>query len=282
MVAKVVRYKVQDGLSYFSDQGTELVYNSVFRPPSDIADDPGIISAILTCVNSVIRTDNGACGEAGGTTPRRLVFTRKNGNSFGLVLPVRSDALEAAGCIRSIFASTAFPIVCIELVGEHTRNLIEELASGAKTAPTAAPAIKPDSSESKNALIYSSVMREYASDSPFGKTILMPFRSQTNVKDSPYSELIGFMETCTSPFTTASCNSASSISYRRYIPSFLTIVEDLETLQTATAPVKTNETAGISECGKLLADISSVVCLEYFGESNKKLHKLLTPVNGNV
>jgi hypothetical protein len=282
MTDKVVRYRVEDGLSYFTDQGGQLTYNSLFRPPSDVAGEQGMINDILACVNSVVREDNGPCSESSGTTPRKLVFKRKNGNSFSLVLPVRSNALEAATCVRDIFESTAFPIICIELIGEHTQNLIEELSLATKPAASAAVPIKPAAEDGKNALIFSSVMREYVSDSPFGKTLLMPFKSQTNTKDTPYIELVDFFETCTGPFTTASCAGNTSAEYRRYIPSFLTVINDLEVIQTATAPVKTNETAQIFACGQLLTQINSVVCLEYYGETNKKLHKLITPANGNI
>jgi hypothetical protein len=36
------------------------------------------------------------------------------------------------------------------------------------------------------------------------------------------------------------------------------------------------EASAIKTCGETLAAIPSVLCIEYFGASNKKLHKLLT------
>lgn len=278
MTTKKVKYTWEDGLSYFTDQGTSLNFNPNFGAPSDV--DDGMINEILACHNLQLRTETAPCGERGVTTPRKITYQRSNGNSFSLILPTRGNVIDAATCVRDLFASTAYPIICIEYTGEHSKNLIEELASGSKGAPSAAPVIAPPTEKGKHALVYSTVMREYASDTPLGKVILMPFKSQTNTEDSPYIELVDFFETCTGPFTTVSCASASSAEYRRYIPTFLTIENDLETGQTATAPVKTAETSQIKACGELLASMTSVICLEYYGESNKKLHKLLPQTNG--
>jgi hypothetical protein len=280
MVAKVIRYRVKDDLSYFTDQGTALKYNSVFRAPSDIAEDPGVINEILEAFDSVQREENGICGESSGTTPRRIIFKRSNGNSFGLVLPVRSKAIDAAQKVWSILKATRYPAVCIELEGEYSANLIEELAEGRKGELTSVPLIEPSAEDGKNAFIYSSVMKAYKADSPFGQTILMPFKSQSNSSEDPYSELSSYFETCVEPVTKVSCIGSTSIDYRRYIPAFLTSLagnETTEKLQTVTAPCSTNETSQIFACGQFLATISSVACLAYYGESNKKLHKLLTP-----
>lgn len=281
MVARIVKYRVKDGLTYYTDQGTEYTLNSLFRVPSDIENDTGMIEAILNCVDSVIREETAPCSDKANTTPRKLVVRRVNGNSFSLVLPVRSNALDAAQCLWDVLLTTRYPAICIELVGEHTLNLIEELAPPEKGSPTVSPPIAPDSEQGKSTLWYSSTMKEYKADSPFGANILMPFKSQTNIPDAPYVELQDYFGSCVEPLTSVSCSGATSIEYRRYIPSFITSLtynapgEEGDQLQTVTVPTIANETDQIKACGQLLARMTSVVCLEYFGESNKRMHKLL-------
>lgn len=281
MVSRIVKYRVKDGLSYFTDQGNEYTLNSLFRVPSDFAEDQGLIETVLGCVDSVIREETAPCSDKAGTTPRKIVVRRENGNSFSLVLPVRSNALEAAQCLWDTMAATRFRAICVELIGEHSLNLIEELAPPGKASPTVAPLIAPDAEQGKSVLWYSSVMKEYKADTPFGANILMPFKSQTNVPDAPYVELQSYFSSCVEPLTTVSCGGATSIEYRRYIPSFITSLtynvadEQGDQLQTVTVPTIANETEQIKACGQLLAAMTSIVCLEYFGESNKKLHKLL-------
>lgn len=281
MVSRIVKYKAKDGLSYYTDQGNEYTLNSLFRVPSDFAEDEGTIESVLACVDSVVREETAPCSDKAGTTPRKLVIRRVNGNSFSLVLPVRSNALEAAQCLWDVILATRYRPVCIELIGEHSLNLIEELAPANKDSPSVAPPIAPDAEQGKSTLWYSSVMKEYKADTPFGTNILMPFKSQTNVPDAPYTELQSYFSSCVEPLTTVSCGGATSIEYRRYIPSFITSLtynqasEQGDQLQTVTVPTIANETEQIKACGQLLAATTSIVCLEYFGESNKKLHKLI-------
>jgi|694.fasta_scaffold127349_2 hypothetical protein len=274
MVSPVVKYRFRD-VDYYTDQGSQINLNPFVKLPSDITQDSGLVYAILNCVGAVIRDDTLPCSEKGNINPRKIKVLRKNGNSFSLTLPVRSNALNAAQCLYDALQSTQYPAVCIELIGEHSPNLIEELATSAKQAPNAAPIIAPASDTGKNTLWYVSAMAEYKADARFGQNVLMPFKSQTNTPFSPYIELTDYFETCVDPLTTISCPSSSSIDYRRYIPTFLTIENDLEKGQTVTAPVNTNETGQIKSCGEFLANLSSVICLAYFGESNKKLHKLI-------
>lgn len=281
MVSRIVKYRVKDGLSYFTDQGNEYTLNSLFRVPSDFAQDQGIIDSVLACVDSVVREETAPCSDKAGTTPRKLVVRRTNGNSFSLVLPVRSQAIEAAQCLWDIMFATRYPAICVELIGEHSLNLIEELAPPNKGTPTVAVPIAPDAEQGKSTLWYSSVMKEYKADTPFGANILMPFKSQTNVPDAPYVELQSYFSSCVEPLTTVSCGGSTSIEYRRYIPSFITSLvynqpgATGDQLQTVTVPTIANETDQIKACGQLLAATTSIVCLEYYGESNKKLHKLL-------
>jgi len=276
MSAKTFLYKFKEDGPYLSDQGVELSLNPSLRAPSDLADDTDSINSILECIGAEALTSTAPCGERGQTTPRKLTFIRTNRNSFSLTIPNRSEVVKIAQCVWDILKDTNFKAICVQYHGEHSLNLIEQLAKAEKAAPTPAAEIAPGKEDGFNAFVYSNVMKEYKSDTPFGKIVLMPFRSQTDTKDKPYSVLSSYFSSCVDPTTTVTCAGASSEDYRRYIPSILTKRGEAEILQTVTVPVKGNEASAIKTCGETLAAIPSVLCIEYFGASNKKLHKLLT------
>jgi hypothetical protein len=270
-----VRYEFNDVSQYLTDQGRQISLNPVLSPPTDLSD--GQIDAILAAIGATRRTETAPCGDRGNVQPRKLRFIRRNGNSLSVIAPIRSDLITVANTIRGILNQTGFRVLCIELIGEHHFNLIEELAPTNKGALQATNPIKPTDQAGKHKEVYSSAMSEYAADSTGGGQILMPFQTQTDGDGTgPYSQLVGFFSSCVDPVLTIQCSGSTSIDYRRYIPSFLTTDGTITQLQTATAPVKTNDATQISQCGALLAQMTSVACLEYYGESNKKFHKLLT------
>lgn len=288
MSFNVVRYQFQDGQEYVTDQGTEVQFNPLFRAPSDFTE--ATIDEILDCLNLELRTENRPCPEKGSTEPRRLTFLRKNGNSFSLLVNNRANIITYAQCVWNILKNTDFPAVCVKLDGEKSLNLYPELVAAGKGAPTFAPVISPPEAAGFNAYVYSSTMQEYKSDATYGGNILMPFRSQTDTLDAPYSELTDYFDDCVNPVTTVNCAAKENRTYRRYIPSFLTQTQPLkdgngddipgtevEKIQTVTVPVKAHIAADIKTCGETLAAIQSVICLGYEGESNDKIHKLLTP-----
>lgn len=288
MAFNVVRYQFKEGNEYLTDQGTEVQFNPLFRAPSDFTE--ATIADILDCLNLELRTENRPCPEKASTEPRRLVFLRKNGNSFSLLVNLRANVISYAQCVWNILKLTDFPAVCVKLEGEKSLNLYPELAPGGAGEPTFAPVIAPPAAAGFNAYVYSSTMKEYKADAAWGANLLMPFRSQTDSLDAPYSELTDYFTSCVNPVTTVNCAAAQSATYRRYIPSFLTQTQPLqdgegndipgsevEKIQTVTVPVKGHLPAEIKTCGETLAAIESVICLGYEGESNDKIHKLLTP-----
>ena len=288
MAFNIIRYQFTENNDYVTDQGTEVQFNPLFRAPSDFTE--ATIADILDCINAELRTENRPCPEKGATDPRRLVFLRKNGNSFSLLVNNRANVITYAQCIWNILKQTDFPAVCVKLEGEHTLNIYPELAPANPGAPEFAPVIAPPAAAGFSAYVYTSVMEAYKTDANFGANILMPFRSQTDTLDAPYSELTDYFSSCVEPITTVTCAAKESREYRRYIPSFLTQTpplqdnegndipgSEVEKIQTVTVPVKSNVAANIKTCGETLAAIASVVCLEYYGESNDKIHKLLTP-----
>lgn len=288
MAFNVVRYQFKDGSEYLTDQGTEVQFNPLFRAPSDFTQ--ATIDDILDCLDLELRTENRPCPEKSATDPRRLVFLRKNGNSFSLLVNLRANIITYAQCVWDILKATDFPAVCVKLEGEKSLNLYPELAPAGKGDPTFAPVIAPPAAAGFNAYVYSSTMKEYKADAPAATNLLMPFRSQTDTLDAPYSELTTYFEDCVEPVTAVNCAAAQAATYRRYIPSFLTQTQPLldgngdpipgsevEKIQTVTVPVKAYLPAEINTCGETLAAIDSVICLGYEGESNDKIHKLLTP-----
>lgn len=269
-----VKYQFSGVTQYLTDQGTQISLNPVLSPPTDISDAQ--IDAILAAIGAERRLTTAPCGEKGKTQPRKLRFIRSNGNSLSVIVPIRSTVVTVAQAIKNILNAQDIKVICVELIGEHSFNLIEELAPANKGAITPTNPIKPTDQAGKHKEVYSAVMSEYAADSRGGANILMPFQTQTDGDGTnAYSQLVGYFDTCVDPVVTVQCLGNTSIDYRRYIPSFLTTDGTNTILQTATAPVKTSDATQISQCGALLAQLTSVACLEYYGESNNKLHKLL-------
>ena len=283
----VIKYKPQAVASYKTDQGKEVNFNPIFRAPSDFS--AALIIDILACMDCELREDTVPCSEQGATDPRRLVFVRSNGNTFSLIAPRRENVKTYAQCMKDLLAPSDYPIICVKLEGEHSGNILPEL-DVTPEEPTFAPVLSPPPEAGYNAYVYTGVMKEYKTDATYGSNILMPFRSQTNILDAPYSPLSDYFDSCVNPTTKVICGGKTPISYRRYIATFLTQTApqndpdtgepipgtEQEAVQTVTVPVKGHLDTDIQGCGATLGGLSSVVCLEYFGESNDRLHKLLT------
>lgn len=272
-----IKYEFTGGIAYFTDQGTRLNFNPVLSPPTDLTDAD--IDAILAAVNAQRRTDTAPCGEKAATQPRKLKFIRDNGNSMSVIVPIRSDILSAAQAIWNVLNAKDIKPLCVQLIGEHSFNLFDELASPTRGAPVAIAPIRPSDAKGKHRQDYTGVMSQYQIDAPLGTNVLMPFKSQTNTDgDSPMTELQTYFQDCVDPTIQVFCTGSSSIDYRRYIPSFLTTEPDTTSfqLQTVSVPVKASETGLIAICGQTIAAIQSVACIEYYGESDSKLHKRLT------
>lgn len=289
MTATKILYKLKDNNLYVNDFGATANFNLVFSPPSDLTDQD--INNILACINAEKREPGSTpCSERGLLSYRRLKFIRSNKSSFQIIVPKRDTIIQNAQCIWNILKGKDIKPICVQLIGEHHRNAIDDLAPADRTGDATAAAIKPPDAAGKHVLVFKGTMKEYKTDANHGSSILLGFKSQTDKEGEPYSELKTEIETCIKSLSsiTRCGGSTNPRDYRRFIPSLLTAYTDtndttnpvdnqtIEQLQTVTVAVADHEAAKIKECGTKIATKKSVVCLEYYGESNSRLHKLLT------
>jgi hypothetical protein len=272
MAVQSVRYRitaasgVPASLGYQSDIGGNLAINPVFRPHVDFTE--ALIDAIFLAIGAERREETIPCGESGDFSPRKLKFIRENGRSFSLVLGNRANVITAASAVVTAIANANLSrVICVELEGEKTANIIDNLST--KTEVIAAARIIPNNNIG-NKLIYSSVMRNYASDAPYGTARLIGFRSQTDVQDSPYSELVDVINGCTGDITEVACgNAIKNFTYRRFIAGILTAADDeADAIQNITIPVAKHLPLDVLDCGTQIANSDPVACLFYEGQSD--------------
>lgn len=279
---------------YVDDFGnTQEGLNFTFYPPSDYSDDN--IDSIRGAIGAADRVNSeNICAESSDFSPRKLKFTRSNGNSFSVPVYNRAEFVSIANAVLAITQALTPKVKCVELIGESWIDVRDDLrttASGANQLPP----IEPDPTASKNRFFYSGAMSEYKRDSgsTFGENDVLPFKMQTDVDDTPYSGLTAQINGCLGTIETngLSCGRKGRIiTPRRFIPSILTrpYIEDPENegsqipdptesdnLQTLTIPSHDSVSTEIIACGRAIANVAAVICLAYRGESNNRFHKQL-------
>ncbi|WP_107666494.1 hypothetical protein [Cyanothece sp. BG0011] len=282
MAVQGVPYRLQDSSLYNTDFGATANFNLSLRPPSDLTDEN--IDSILECIGAERREPGGViCSERGSITYRRLIFYRSNGSSMTVVAPNREAIITQAQCIWDILSATDFQPICIKLEGEKHRNVIDDLLEGDREGGGTANPIRPPEGAGRNRFFFSGSMRAYKSDAVFGAQLSLSFKMDTDADQTPYSSLSTQINGCLKELIDASiCGGAANArDARKYVVTLLTQSEDAGNndspeVQSITIPVAENSSAEITNCGRALASRLFVQCLEYEGESNARLHRLLT------
>lgn len=254
--------------------------------PADLADS--VIDDILAAVNARRKTpaDSTPCPVADDFTPRKLRFVRRDGNSFSVGLYNKGFAIAAATAIRNAVnaASTANPVLCVELIGESWADTMF-LLSTRTAAPTPGTASRVTSG-GKQTQHSGQILYEY--DGGNAATIPLAVKADTDAVaagvTSPPSIVSSEWNLCVGPFEPKiPCPSRAGMLHRRFIATLMVTAVDgggnptgNPYYQKTEIPNKGHETSDIRACGAALSNNPSVVCLGYQGEINKRLHLLLT------
>ncbi|MGL6339113.1 MAG: hypothetical protein ACRC80_08240, partial [Waterburya sp.] len=204
MTSRNIKYQFKDTnafVGYRTDLGANLNLNPALKTHVDFTDT--IISGILDAIDAEARTETVPCGESSSISPRKLTFTRRNGRSFSVYVPNREKILSAAETIVALFNSTNSKIICVDLKGEDSANLLDLLAVD-KPALTAVAPIQPSVIEGYKS-VYSDSMLNYNSDVVFGTPKIQAFQSQSDIEDEPYSELSTEIADCIGDTTEVAC-----------------------------------------------------------------------------
>ena len=276
MASNTVKYAFGTGdplQQYVDDFGRRQVFNPVARMPSD-ATEQMILSTIL-CIGADTRDEPIPCTES-NFRPRKVVFRRSNGNSFSLVMPRIALLKERAQCVIDIFKETAYPVVCLEYIGEEWDNIYPQFNVSTE-AKNLIPPIEPTNSTGKNTVYYSGYMLEYQAESGqvYSQVRQLPFKSQTREAGEVLEELSSYFSSCVGDVSTNFCAGSNYIEYRRFIAKFLTGGGGALTgteLDSVTVPSQTPDQDNLRSCAELLVQAQGLICLEYKGEINKKFH----------
>lgn len=245
--------------------------------PADMADAD--FDALLGLVGARRKTeaDGTPCPVAADFRPRKLVFTRADGNSFSLVVPDHDTMIGAAQAVKD--AVPANPIVCVRSEGEEWFDLFPVLPGARVGAPTAG---------TPSRVTTGAIQRQhsgkiaYEYDGGAGVTITQAVRVDTDVVDATTGEtsapsiVAGPWATCVGDFQPSNpCPSRSGLEPRHYTATLLTSDADNPYQQTQ-IPMRSSQSTLILGCGNEIAGLPSTVCLAYKGERNIRLHTLLT------
>lgn len=281
MAVQGVPYRLKDDSLYKTDFGKTANFNLSMRPPSDLT--TANIESILDCIGAEERQLGGTiCSERGLITYRRLKFFRSNGSTMTIIAPQRTNIITQASCIWKVLQTTNFQPVCVQLIGEKHKNVIDDLSSGQKDGGNVGLPIKPPDDAGRNRFFFSGSMQSYKTDTKYGSQIVMGFKMDSNVNQAPYTELESEINGCLKQLIDASiCGGAANPRQsRRFIATLLTQFlpapeAESPDVQSLTIPVAEHTEQEITNCGEALAKKQFVQCLEYEGESNSRLHKLL-------
>jgi hypothetical protein len=260
---------------YTADRGTDIENVSYrFGVPTDFTDAE--VNTLLAAAGARRKTaaDRTGCPVASDFKPRKLEFTRRDGNSLSVVLADKDNAVTVATAVRTAINASGNPVQCVQLIGEKWSDLLLEL----RTA-TGAPVAGTPSRSSQGGKQYAHSGKVlYGFDAGGGNTRMMNAKIDTDVVSvagvtSPPTILDTAWVDCVGDFEENNpCSSKKAkITPRHYLATLLTT----SGYQTSEIPVTNGDPADILACGGALADLESIVCLKYKGEKNKRFHLLL-------
>ena len=282
MAKNSISYLLDD--DYVGDPftNTELNITGRINYPRDFSDQNArdivaAIGGVVTRLNGVDEPNRvqSPCPSANNLTPRKLIFTRANGNSFSVILPTRGALIAVRDAIVNIvdgIGTANGNVVCVTLQGERWDDLIRDFGAGANT-PTSGTAYRPDAGIPRNAIYYRGNYT-YQTDFPANENIVKRFKIATSGDGNPVIPPPGLeapIAACLGNVILgdAICPASEDITPRRYVLTTQTTATDGTTIiaQDTEVPVADDNQNGIQDCGSQLAATASALCLSYFGES---------------
>ena len=212
------------------------------------------------------------CPDTGIFSPRKLVFTLQSGVSMSVPVNVRSGllAVRAAGIAA---LGTISPVVCVKLVGEKWKNLLDILGASGKTVTVSA--LNPRGFTYSRPHPY-----QLDSSNPLGKLVQKTFKVDTENAASPPG-VIGLAAwqsiagVAASAASVINCAGTLRQKHRRYIATAMVDQGGLTRPTRIEVPVSSSVTGDIRTGGETLAAVPAVACLEYVGESYDRFHKIV-------
>lgn len=269
---------------YTSDRGVNLGTSSVLVLPTDIASAANA-QTIITAAGGIVPVAGSVCGDRGTFTPRKVRLIRSNKSSISVAIPTLTGVVARAQALANAVTAlnTAFPVVCVQLIGEHYTNIITELRT-ATTAPTAGTPPRSPVAAGKSFSKYRGAM-SYTRD--VAGTVQVGFAINTDAVTGGVASAptIAATEiaTCLGTVTQIQkCSGRSQLKPRHYIATFLTTESGtggtaVQGSTTLKIPEAAGTAASILACGQALANSASIICLGYKGEDEPRLQKLFTP-----
>lgn len=255
-----------------------------FRDPGDISDD-GITAIFAAIQGARVEPGNRSiCPPDTELTMRRIQFVRQDGNSITLPFPQRDNLIQSANNVISAIAvgSPNNKVVCAHLLGEETGELIDILRTN-----TAAPEQGEPSTAVGKQPVYSGKYA-YAYDGPEladQKTLSVSYKVDSESETAPPSVLGAVWGTCAGePQPSNPCPTVGNLKHRRYIGTFRVIdpngivvppLAPPSMYQRTELPVSDRTEEQILGCGIGMANLPSIVCLQYRGESRRNFQRLL-------
>ena len=265
--------------AYEADDGRLATLGNNFVAPPDI-DAAGITSIVNSVAGAVERFtgDKTFCPQDSIKSPRKITYTRSNGSTLSLVVPIRvgtgiADAISAN--VAAIEAAGQFPVICASLEGEEVTDMYDTYVPAAKlTIAPAAIGNRPLPIAGIQYL-FTGVQPYQIDFDPLGRIVLKPFKIFSNLDDLTPT-LFGAalaavpFELLNTPL--AACSAGDKREPRHFIVTNA-IGATLATAvgQETKLPVAGSTNANIITAATTLATLGSTYCLDYKGESNPRL-----------
>lgn len=292
MARKPWSYAFQLELPYVDDRGIERPgVKGNFKVPPDLSDVQA--GQIAAAIGGVSKGDpnfpgNVPCSEQGLFKPRKIRLVRNNGSSLSVIMPFRStDLISSARQVRDILNLGEFKVVCIQLMGEETGDIRDELVAGQPLAggATSGTATIPPAAVGK-APFYTQVMA-YEADTDFAapQTRYIPMKMRTDlvpagvpaiptdfttVWNTTVGQPANVPKGCTGQGRKRTLRPRKFILTRQvtYNAEVLTEINEV--------PIAVNRAdLQIQAGGAALASLPSTLCIKYKGEDNMLFHRVL-------
>ena len=271
MATEFITFTLANYLADWDLLGKDLKVSGRFsRPPALGAT---AVDGILAAIGATRKnpTQKAPCPPPASFDPRRLVFYFATGGSISVPFAQKANAVALATTLKGLLQGDLGAVTCIQLIGEKWGRVEEELRP---TGITLAPG--PDirvAVGSKNPVFAGSY--SYTSDN--GRNSVQTVRQNTDstaVPATPFSVYATPINNALGPLLSQGCGGVGNITPRHYKVKVLT-TNSVNPVRQLIIPVATNEALGIRGIGTGLSSITQTMCLNYEGESDSRLSRLI-------